>query len=108
MSEKTAIRTAVTLAAAAACWAASAWWLSRTSVPSLHLSGLDEHRYFAERGLRRTARFARGEELLWRGGTVSTLLALAILARRLPRSVPAMGLGRIGSAIVVGMVLLTT
>src|SRR5437868_5583213 len=108
MSEKTAIRTAVTLAAAAACWAASAWWLSRTSVPSLQLSGLDEHRYFSERGLRRTERFARGEDLLWLGGTVSTLLALGILARRLPRSVPAMGLGRIGSAIVVGMVLLTT
>src|SRR6185312_9449589 len=33
---------------------------------------------------------------------------LAVLARRLPRSVPAMGLGRIGSAIVVGMVVLVS
>src|SRR5207302_1809492 len=79
MSEKTAIRTAVTLAAAAACWAASAWWLSRTSVPSLHLSGLDEHRYFSERGLRRTERFARGEDLLWLGGPLSTTLAIVVL-----------------------------
>src|SRR6185312_15471530 len=33
---------------------------------------------------------------------------LAVLARRLPRSVPAMGLGRIGAAIVVGMVVLVS
>jgi STE24 endopeptidase len=108
MSEKTAIRTAVTVAVAAVCWALAAWWLFRTSVPALHISGLDEHRYFSERAIRRTARFARGEDLIWLAGTVATLVALAFLAWRLPRSVPAMGLGRIGSAIVVGMVLLTT
>ena len=108
MSERTAIRTAGTLAVAALCWAGAAWWLSRTSVPSLHLSRLDEHRYFSERAIHRTARFARGEDLLWLGGTLATLGALAVLAWRLPRSVPGMGLGRIGSAIVVGMVLLTT
>src|SRR3989442_1264765 len=114
MSEKIAIRTAGTvvrpwvLAAAALCWVLGAWLLSRTSVPSLHLSGLDEHRYFSERALRRSARFSHGEQALWLAGTAATLAALGVLAWRLPRTVAAMGLGRIGSAIVVGMVLLTT
>src|SRR6476469_2499 len=99
MSEKTAIRTAVTLAAAGVVWALCAWFLSRTSVPSLHLSGLDQHRFFSARQLSRSSRFARGEELLWLGGTAATLAALAVLAWRLPRTVSTMGLGRIGSAV---------
>jgi STE24 endopeptidase len=106
MSERTAIRTAVTLAAAGVCWAVCAWLLWRTSVPSLHLSGLDEHRFFTARQLRRSARFAHGEQALWLGGTVATITALAVLARILPRRVSTMGLGRIGSAVIVGMVLL--
>ena len=64
MSERTAIRTGVTLAAAAIAWVLCAWLLARTSVPSLHLSGLDEHRYFSERALRRSARFSHGEQAL--------------------------------------------
>jgi STE24 endopeptidase len=108
MSEKTAIRTWVTLAVAAACWLVAAWWLSRTTVPDVHLSGLDEHLYFTPQEIRRSSRFARGEDLVWLAGTLATLAALAFLAWRLPRSVPQMGLGRIGSAIIVGMVLLTT
>jgi STE24 endopeptidase len=108
MSERTAIRTAVTLAAAGVCWAVCAWLLWRTSVPSLHLSGFDEHRFFSARQLARSGRFAHGEQALWLGGTLATLAALAGLARRLPRTVAAMGLGRIGSAVIVGMVLLCT
>jgi STE24 endopeptidase len=108
MSETTAIRTAGTLAVAALCWAVAAWWLSRTSVPALHLAGLDQRAYFTPVELRRSARFGRGQDLIWLASTIATLLALALLAWRLPRSVPSMGLGRIGSAIVVGMVLLTT
>ena len=44
---------------------------------------------------------------MWLGGTLATLAALGVLAWRLPRTVQGLGLGRIGSAIVVGMVLLT-
>ena len=105
---KDAIRTAGTLAAAGVCWAVCAWLLWRTSVPSLHLSGLDEHRFFSARQLQRSARFAHGEQALWLGGTLATLVALAVLAIRLPRTVASIGLGRIGSAVIVGMVLLTT
>jgi STE24 endopeptidase len=107
MSERTAIRTGVTVVVAATAWVLCAWLLARTTVPSLHLSGFDEHRYFSEEALRRSARFSHGEQALWLGGTLATLGVLALLAWRLPRTVEAMGLGRIGSAIVVGMVLLT-
>ena len=77
-------------------------------MPSLHLSGLDEQRFFSARQLQRSARFAHGEQALWLGGTLATLVALAVLAIRLPRTVASIGLGRIGSAVIVGMVLLTT
>ena len=77
-------------------------------MPALHLSGLDQSAYFTSAEIRRSARFARGEDLLWLASTLTTLAVLGVLAWRLPRSVPAMGLGRVGSAIVVGMVLLTT
>jgi len=96
----------VTLAAGAAAWVALAWLLSRTSVPRLHLSGFDPRRYFSARDLRRAHRFSRGEQALWLGSHAATLAALAICARVLPRTARRTGLGRVGSAVVVGMVLL--
>jgi STE24 endopeptidase len=98
----------VTLAVGAVVWCVCAWLLARTSVPSLSLGGFDPHRYFTSEALRRSARYARGEQVLWLAGTAATLLALVVLAYRLPRTVREMGLGRIASAIVVGMVLLVT
>jgi STE24 endopeptidase len=98
----------VTLAVGVVVWCACAWLLARTSVPSLSLGGFDEHRYFTDAALRRAARYSRGEQVLWVAGTAATLVALVVLANRLPRTVRDMGLGRIGSAIVVGMVLLVT
>jgi Zn-dependent protease with chaperone function len=98
----------VTLAVGAVVWCVCAWLLVRTSVPSLSLGGLDEHHYFTNAALRRAARYSHGEQVLWLAGTAATLGALIALAYRLPRTVREMGLGRIGSAIVVGMVLLVT
>jgi STE24 endopeptidase len=99
MSEMTATRISkgLTLAVAAVAWAVCAWLLTRTSVPSLHLDGLDQHRFFSEHAL------ARG-----RGSTVATIVALIVLMRVLPKSVRGMALGRIGSAVIVAMVLLVT
>jgi len=77
-------------------------------VPSLHLTGFDEHRYFTAHELARSRGYTRGEDVLWILGTIATLAALVVLVRVLPRSVRNMGLGRIGSAIVAGMVLLVT
>jgi STE24 endopeptidase len=96
------------LALAVPAWCACAYLLARTSVPHLDLSGFDQHRYFLLRELRRDERFSRGEDGLWAAETVARFLALGMLAWRLPRSVRAIALGRISSAIVVGMVVLTT
>jgi STE24 endopeptidase len=110
MSEMTATRMTrtLTLAVAAGVWLVCAWLLARTSVPALHLGGLDQRRYFSAHALARARGYSRGSEVLWLAGTAATLVALVVLARRLPRTVSSMGLGRIGSAIVVGMVLLVT
>ncbi|HEX4526965.1 MAG TPA: M48 family metalloprotease [Gaiellaceae bacterium] len=110
MSEMTAMRIgrAATLAVGAVVWCVAAWLLWRTSVPSLHLSGFDEHRYFSPHALARSRSYSRGEEVLWLLATAATLIALIVLALRLPRSIREIGLGRIGSAIVAGMVLLVT
>ncbi len=96
------------LAIAVGVWCGGAYLLGRTTVPHLHLSGLDQHRFFTARELRRSARFGHGEELLFGLGTIAKLTALAVLAWRLPRSVRAIGLGRIATAVVVSMVALTT
>jgi STE24 endopeptidase len=110
MSEMTAIRMgrAATLAAAAAAWCACAWLLSRTSVPSLHLSGLDQRHYFSSRELTRARNFNRAEQALYVLNLIAQLTALVVLVRLLPRSVRSMGLGRIASGVVAGMVLLVT
>ena len=114
MSEMTATRTTrrshktLALVVGAAAWLVGAWLLTRTSVPSLHLSGVDEHSIFSERALQRAARYSRGAELLWLGGTIASLVALVVLVRRLPPSIRSMGLGRIASAIVGGMVIFVT
>jgi STE24 endopeptidase len=98
----------VTLAVGVVAWCSCAWLLARTSVPSLSLGGFDQHRYFTSAEVGRAARYAHGEQALWLLSTAATLIALIVLAVRLPRTVHEMGLGRIGSAIVVGMVLLVT
>src|SRR5437773_1448938 len=113
MSEMTATRIGrtgrlVTLAACAVAWFFAARYLWRTSVPSLHLSGFDEHDFFDAHSLSRARRFGNGEDLLWLLGTLATLAALFVLVKVLPRKARTIGLGRVGSAIVIGMVILVT
>ena len=79
-------------------------FLWRTSVPSLKLGGLDVHNYFSRQLLARTHDYGEGERVLWLLATIATLVTLAILVWRLPRSARGLGLGRVGSAIVLGMV----
>jgi STE24 endopeptidase len=113
MSERTATRTGVGYAGwtaavvvLAAGWAICAWLLARTSVPALHLSGLDQRQLFSAHELARSRSYTRGADLLWAGGVLAELVALGVLARVLPSRARAIGLGRIGSAVIVGMVLL--
>lgn len=75
-------------------------------MPSLETSGLDPHPYFSQRSLDRAASYTRGVELLWLLSTAATLVAFVVLAWRLPPRVRSIGLGRIGSAVIVGMVLI--
>jgi len=77
-------------------------------VPSLRLAGLDERTFFNAHSLSRARSYSRGEDVLWALGVIAELVALAVLVRTLPRSARSIGLGRIGTAIVVGMVLLVT
>ncbi len=98
----------MTLAVGVVVWCACAWLLARTTVPSLALGGFDQRRYFSDAAIRRASRYSRGEQALWLGGTAATLIALLVLAVRLPRVTKTLGLGRMGSAIVVGMVILVT
>ncbi|HEV8461382.1 MAG TPA: M48 family metalloprotease [Gaiellaceae bacterium] len=104
----TRIRKGATLAVAAAAWLVCAWLLYRTSVPSLHLSGFDEHRFFSAHLLDRARSYTRGEDLIFALSTIATLVALGVLCVVLPKSIRQIGLGRIGSAIVAGMVILVT
>jgi STE24 endopeptidase len=113
MSEITATRIkyltrGVTLLACAAGWIVAAAYLWRTSVPSLHLSGFDEHRFFTPHELARARSYGNGERALWLLGTLAPIAALVVLARRAPRMVRGLGLGRVNGAIVVGMVVLVT
>src|SRR4051794_89647 len=108
MSEMTAMRMTrwATLAVGATVWCVCAWLLARTSVPSLHLSGLDADDYFTQRSLHRAASYTRGAEVLWLLGTAATLVTLVALTRLLPKSVRTMGLGPVGSAVIAAMVVI--
>ena len=86
------------LALGLAAWIVAAVLLWRTSVPSLRLGGLDPHQYFAPRLLARAHRYGNGEGLLWLLGELATLLALGVLAWRLPRTARSVALASIPSS----------
>src|SRR5690349_15035673 len=106
MSERIAMRIGLVLGLAA--WIVAAVFLWRTTVPSLHLTGLDPHRYFSPQLLARADHYSRGYRVLWLLGELATFAALGLLVWRLPRTARSLGLGRVGSAIVIGMVVVTT
>src|SRR5579862_5742174 len=107
MSERTAIRIGISLLGVAG-WIVAAVFLWRTSVPKLQLDGLDPHRYFSAELLSRAHRYGNGERLLWLLGRIATLATLGVLAWRLPRLARVIGLGRVSTAIVLGMVVVTS
>jgi STE24 endopeptidase len=99
---------AVTLLVLVVAWVAAAVALWQTTVPGLDLDGFDERRYFAARTLERAHDYSQGARLIWLLSTLASIAALIVLVRVIPRRAQHLGLGRIGSAIVIGMLMLVT
>jgi len=98
-----------TITGAAVLWVVAAWFLWRTKVPSgLDLPDLDSGRYFSASELARTLRYERFQRIDWLLSVLATTAALIVLARRAPRLAREIGLGRVSTGIVLGMLTLTT
>jgi STE24 endopeptidase len=116
MSETTAMRMGGTwpriarlgtIAVVAALWVFAAVLLWRTIVPSgLHLTGLDQHRYFSPHTISRAESYSRFTRWNWVLAQLASLAALAVIAWRAPGIVRGIGIGRIGKGVIVGMVTL--
>ncbi len=92
-----------------AAWAVGGTRLWHTGVPAdLHVSGLDVRRYFPAQETARAHGFSLFLELDWLLGRLAAIVALVVLAVRMPRTARGIGLGPIGTGIVVGMVTLVT
>src|ERR1041385_1054392 len=89
---------AATLVVLCAGWLVAGAFLWRTSVPSgIDVGGLDVHRFFTHAELARATRYQRLVDALWIAELVATMAALVILARRAPRLVREVALGRVGT-----------
>jgi STE24 endopeptidase len=111
MSEMTATRIGrlATVVVLSAAWLVAAWLLWRTSVPSgLDVSGLRAQRFFSPRELGRADDYQRVVNLLWLLHVAADILVLAIFAWRAPRLVRTIGLGRVGTGVIITMLLLVT
>lgn len=96
-----------TIILAAAGWLAAAWYLWQTKVPDdLELAKLSAREFFDERVLDEAADYERLERSLVVLSLLATLVALAVLVRKIPPLARATGLGPIGSGMIVGMVML--
>ncbi len=74
----------------------------------LRLSGADVHRYFSRAAIAQAARYERFLYVAWALHLVATIVALGVLARRVPRLVASIALGRVGKGVIVGMLMLVT
>jgi STE24 endopeptidase len=92
---------------AAVVWLVAAYLLLRTTVPGdLHLSGLDQHRFFSASELARTERYERFVRIVVVLSLVAEIVALLVLTRRAPRLARNTGLGPIGAGMIVAMITL--
>lgn len=97
-----------TLAAAGAAWIVAGSVLWRTKVPgNLRLPSLDEQAVFGARLVHRAQDYERFLDVTWVLATLAALAALALMARRGPGLARSLGLGHVGSGIIVGAVTLT-
>jgi len=95
-----------TITVVAALWVFAAVLLWRTTVPALHLTGLDPHRYFSSHELSKAVTYSRFTRWNWVLAQLASLATLAVLAWRAPGIVRGIGIGRIGKGVIIGMVTL--
>lgn len=90
-------------------WIVAAALLWRTSVPTdLQLHGTNVHRYFSSAQLAQAARYERFLYVLWGLSLAAKVIALVVLTLRAPRLARSIGLGPVGTGVIVGMVMLVT
>jgi len=88
----------------AGAWAAAAWFLWRTTVPSsLHLPRVDEHRFFTATQLHSAASYSTVADLLFWGATLAQIVALAVFARWGMRWARESAAGPVGTGMLLGM-----
>src|SRR3954471_4391141 len=107
MSERTAIRIAL-LSLGLAGWIVAASFLWRTGVATLAVGGRAPRDFFSPRLLARAHHYGNGARLIWLAATLANLAALALLVWKLPARARGIGLGRVSTAIVLGMVTVVT
>ena len=91
-------------AALAAVWAAAAWYLWRSAVPSsLQLPHLNEHEFFSAAQIHRSGSFQFVSGLLWLGGVVVELSVFALYAWRGARFAKESAAGPLGTGMLLGM-----
>ena len=89
----------------AALWAAAAFFLWRSRVPgNLSLPRLDERALFGPRLLHRAEGYERLVDWVSLGGILAQIAALAVMTVRGPRLARGVGLGPIGTGVIVGLV----
>ena len=86
-------------------WLIAAYLLLRTTVPGdLHVSGLDQHRFFSASELARTARYERFVRVDLLLSLVAEIVVLLVLIRRAPRLARNTGLGPVGAGLIASHV----
>ncbi|HXR12239.1 MAG TPA: M48 family metalloprotease [Gaiellaceae bacterium] len=88
----------------AGAWAAAAWFLWQTTVPSsLRLPHVDEHRFFSPEQIHAAASFSSVEDILFWGATLAQIAALVAFARWGARWARESAAGPVGTGMLLGM-----
>lgn len=98
---------AATIAVLALLLVAAAPLLWRTVIPGdLELPPAEPEDYFGKAELREAERYERFFHYLFLGGTLASIVALYVMWRRSAKFARTIGLGRIGTAVIIGMLTL--
>ncbi|MDX6485448.1 MAG: endopeptidase [Gaiellaceae bacterium] len=100
---KRLVVSAVVVAALTTLWAAAAYVLWQSSVPSLNLPHLEPRAFFSAHDLHEARSYSSGARLLWLGATVAQLAGLAVFVRYGARWARESAAGRMGTGMLLGM-----